>query len=543
MTCNTLHHYCRQGVWKVPTADLVAIYALNNMTVTEQQLTKCMALGYVGAQANRLFGKYLNPLRAASSPFLVENYYNYFRGGVNDMASWASICWTAAVEWLEHGAKGPLCKNLDRNWTHPPRHHHLSETTVAPKLFRRMGNEAVVDVEEGGMTTIGFRWSLWRSLYDGMDMRSLLPQGDTTKKGDGPESAFTSPKPPDTFCTRHAPEHFCTMVSTLAGLALDMFREMYVVLDAALNPFTTQSCSKVPRDSIVIETNIDFAGLGKSLAKGDFDDDGKMDLVIGAPGHPSPIDSTPQTGAVYIIPGGRRPASGPIHTLPNTTLLHGDPAAPFSRFGTSLAIIDLNEDGIDDLAVSAPVHGAQHLFYDGRVYVFFGQRGRGLRADGRWDAMIEAVQKKPDHKPGKPYKFRMTVLGQHLSGVDVDGDGYKDLVIGSPGAGWVKNGHQLGAIHVFLASSLHHGNLTTSDADWSISSPNPQDYESFGASTAVVGDGHGGRTLVIGAPGFRPSFTSRNVGRIYGFDLNDGGGRPGLRFTVTGGADFMQFGR
>ena len=40
--------------------------------------------------------------------------------------------------------------------------------------------------------------------------------------------------------------------------------------------------------------------------------------------------------------------------------------------GYALAVVDLNRDGIDDLAVGAPTVGFEEFFYDGRVHVYFG---------------------------------------------------------------------------------------------------------------------------------------------------------------------------
>ena len=48
------------------------------------------------------------------------------------------------------------------------------------------------------------------------------------------------------------------------------------------------------------------------------------------------------------------------------------------RFGTAVAIVDFNADGINDLAVSAPSVGSETLTYNGQVYVYFGQSTGGL---------------------------------------------------------------------------------------------------------------------------------------------------------------------
>jgi hypothetical protein len=46
--------------------------------------------------------------------------------------------------------------------------------------------------------------------------------------------------------------------------------------------------------------------------------------------------------------------------------------------GYALAVVDLNADGVDDVAVGAPTVGQERMYYDGRVYIFFGRRGTGL---------------------------------------------------------------------------------------------------------------------------------------------------------------------
>jgi len=43
-----------------------------------------------------------------------------------------------------------------------------------------------------------------------------------------------------------------------------------------------------------------------------------------------------------------------------------------ARTGYALAVVDLNRDGIDDLAVGAPTTNHLDFHYDGRVFVYFG---------------------------------------------------------------------------------------------------------------------------------------------------------------------------
>lgn len=64
------------------------------------------------------------------------------------------------------------------------------------------------------------------------------------------------------------------------------------------------------------------------------------------------------------------------------------PSTPYSRFGFSLAAIDINRDGVDDLVVSAPSYGVggptdigdyYAKAYSGRVYVYLSIPGLGIK--------------------------------------------------------------------------------------------------------------------------------------------------------------------
>ncbi|KAJ3316762.1 integrin subunit alpha 8, partial [Blyttiomyces sp. JEL0837] len=113
-------------VWKIPTGDLVEIYEMLNFSVTTFQINSCMLQGYAAAQGNRIVGRYLFSHWAQEAPFLVDQYYDYFRGGINDISKWITNCWHATIEWLEHGPITPMCRSMDRFYlerpgpVHPP---------------------------------------------------------------------------------------------------------------------------------------------------------------------------------------------------------------------------------------------------------------------------------------------------------------------------------------------------------------------------------------------------------------------------------------
>ena len=142
-----------------------------------------------------------------------------------------------------------------------------------------------------------------------------------------------------------------------------------------------------------------------NIATGDFDGDGIEDVALGVPesdlGHPS-------AGALFVFRGS---ATG----LPSTPtwIVTGD--TDTANLGAVLAAGDLDGDGHDDLAASAP--GADVTVSDsGAVLLYkFTSQGPSLL------------------RPALTGLGRGN-FGASLAIADVDGDGDRDLIIGSPGA-------------------------------------------------------------------------------------------------------------
>lgn len=101
--------------------------------------------------------------------------------------------------------------------------------------------------------------------------------------------------------------------------------------------------------------------------------------------------------------------------------------APESLFGYALAVGDLNGDGYDDLAISAPVGEGSN----GYVYV---AQGRTLLAENVGAQVMTDNSRLVTIRHAKTNPTSR--FGHSLATGDLNGDGYVDLVIGSPG---VKN--------------------------------------------------------------------------------------------------------
>lgn len=164
-------------------------------------------------------------------------------------------------------------------------------------------------------------------------------------------------------------------------------------------------------DDITLILPISSASLGHELTSGDFDGSGKLDMAVSAPYHLHTI-SQERTGSVFIlnttVMTKKISESNDIREL-STSTLQGSSA--HGRFGWSMATIDLNRDGIDDLAIATPF-GTN----SGTIELYLGRLHLGL-----------------SDKPGVRIQLQsQPFLPTVLTAIDMDQDGYKDLVIGCP---------------------------------------------------------------------------------------------------------------
>uniref|UniRef100_A0A8D8TAD1 Integrin alpha-PS1 n=1 Tax=Cacopsylla melanoneura TaxID=428564 RepID=A0A8D8TAD1_9HEMI len=151
------------------------------------------------------------------------------------------------------------------------------------------------------------------------------------------------------------------------------------------------------------------SSFGYELATADVNGDKKPDLIVGAPFY---FDQD-IGGAVYIY--YNTPPTG----LNNQNKLRIT-GKPESRFGIALSNLgDLNKDGYEDIAVGAPYQG------NGVVYIYLGSK-TGLNPE---PSQIISAESIPNPSPtSRP----LVTWGSSLSpGVDMDDNGYPDLLVGA----------------------------------------------------------------------------------------------------------------
>lgn len=230
--------------------------------------------------------------------------------------------------------------------------------------------------------------------------------------------------------------------------------------------------------------------LGASISDaGDLNGDGYDDYIAGAPSY-----GDFARGRVYIHFGSANP-----DTIPELIINGFDDQ---SWFGWSVAGVgDVNADGYDDIAISAPEYNSQQ----GRVYVYFGGSVMDTVHDLRMSGLTTSSR-----------------FGHSISSAgDMNGDGYSDILIGAP-----SYQSSRGRFSVYYGGSPMD---TTSDYGITGAAAN----DNLGISVSEAGDlnGDGYSDILAGAPG---SDTTGVVYVVLGNSLS-------LR-TTAGEDDFGYFG-
>lgn len=172
----------------------------------------------------------------------------------------------------------------------------------------------------------------------------------------------------------------------------------YLYRGGPSGPDSTASWSKIGAST--------YAWFGTAVAgAGDLNDDGFLDIAIGAPNAPGAL---PHPGAVFVYYGT---GAG---LAPTPTVLYGDVDGGW--FGYSVAGAgDVNGDGVDDLVVGAP-YATNPLHWEGRAQLFLGSPS-GISTTPAWS-----------YNSGN----MGAGLGYSVGGAgDVNADGFDDVLVGA----------------------------------------------------------------------------------------------------------------
>jgi len=169
-------------------------------------------------------------------------------------------------------------------------------------------------------------------------------------------------------------------------------------------------------------------GFGSAFATGDFNNDGKDDLAIGAP-HEDLSDLLTDSGEVDVLYGnaGGLGAAGGAQIWTESTPLIGTGAQSNNLFGSAIAAGDFDGDADDDVAFSAPGRAAGGAWGAGVVYILKSSPANGVGGGGgiadEWHFGTPGVP----GAVGANERF-----GESLESGDFNGDQHDDLAIGAP---------------------------------------------------------------------------------------------------------------
>ncbi|XP_064605767.1 phosphatidylinositol-glycan-specific phospholipase D-like [Liolophura sinensis] len=464
--------------WYIPTADLESIYQefYGQNLLPVNVIVDCTTLLYIVCLEVFRFlivvvvYFQLFPDYASKSPYLVDKLEDYFLGGLDDMAAQTQDIWQDTAFMLEFGTSA--CR------------------TPYNPLY--INCDATWTDDKGGRPRNGY----YRLPYlAGLDHSSI--NITKTKRG-------VHLSPSKKYLSSYKKLH-------------DEQRTERV----GKNTWSAKSTNLDP----LYWFSTEYSKLGWSMASGDVNKDGYDDVILGSPGWAT--TGSIQQGRVYILYGSTDGL--PTNMTEKMTVIDG-PYKGRSKFGSSVAVVDINRDGVADVAVGAPSlsQDGSYLDYRGMVYVYFGNAA-GRMAQPNMTISCQA---------------QFCNWGLTMTTGDLNNDGHPDLLIGSPYA--LGGGEQRGVVGGLFSSQTYTVpdmvRLTTEQLDWVMAGD--QDYGWFGSSLVVKNS-----WIVIGQSVFRICAESncsysqkdkQSVGRIHILKASSKG--PVLKQTLIGRDEFGQFG-
>lgn len=263
---------------------------------------------------------------------------------------------------------------------------------------------------------------------------------------------------------------------------------IYIIYGRA-KEYTQIDVTNQPR--LVGESENDRVGYTIAPA-GDVNNDGFDDFTFGTIYEDS---EDKNAGAAYIVYGRSELFSGEV-SISNFSKYTGSNSA--DKFGAALAGVgDINNDGFDDLVMGAPRFGEHRT---GEIYILYG--GTEQLSGGE-------IADEPQHFSGEA-EFDEAGTSVAPAG-DVNGDGFADFIIGSPGNDSTDD--NAGTVYIVFGQEAHYGAQSITAADVILAGETAG--EGAGSVVAEAGDinADGYDDVLVSAP--YSSYNASEGGLVY----------------------------
>jgi hypothetical protein len=177
-------------------------------------------------------------------------------------------------------------------------------------------------------------------------------------------------------------------------------------------------------DAIIegVDCEEDTAGdsLGATIVSADINQDGRADLIIGAPLAARPNKLSPRTGEVYLWLGRALIGQRFLVSSQTSWTIHGE--AAWDELGFAIATGDFDHDGYPEILLGCEscANAGPPTYRTGQGYVV-----EPLQISG--DVTVSAVSQLTLLRP-----TGVKCFGYDVAAMDLNGDGFKDLVLSAP---------------------------------------------------------------------------------------------------------------
>ncbi|KAJ3394894.1 pyruvate dehydrogenase E1, beta subunit [Entophlyctis sp. JEL0112] len=483
-----------ENKWHIPTGDVVAIYATLGINVTILDMNASIMAGYAASQGVRIFGKYLFPRWAEEAPALVDILNTYPHGGLDSLSAYVAACWKYLLET------------------------NFSNLQSLPDIYQSHQIFMGSSISQSLISPIFTSGRLLKSVT-----AKAIPSSKDAEYTIAMKSGFLTNLSHLSFFSASTQPRSIDKIIEVGKEALS---EMFAIVKTWIFGTPCHKIDFIERksDINVFESHHSFTNLGQSIVFGKFQGNHSglaSDLVLTAPGY---THSHVQQGAVFVLRNVSRFSLGSstrihIEEISPVTIVGPNGGATGGRFGTSALVLDFNCDGIDDLIVAAP------FAYDGAgaIYVFFGNKnGSGslncltpetkcvIQAGVSADIVIMGTGRDD-----------LRMFGWVLTAGDVDGDGWQDLIVGSPFVGTITKPNY-GAVSAFKSKPFEKFRdrqiiLSLREALWTLEPPLKISFGEFGGSVRCYDN-----FLIVTSPGWKELHHSNALGALFAYQLHAG---------------------